>query len=214
MVERLFFAVSRGCLRFVIVVFPDHTHLLFLVFSSIHDTLTDISKQVHLNDKTTQESIQNVTVETSKVKGTRDQISCQILNKTTIILDKVKKTSEKITSCENAKSSPVPITNIAMNNQKPSEVPKYSDKQPNEKHQNPKPKQIKTLSAQHQNHEELSIDLTQENCDTVSTGYFKMQVIKQTALLIGCSLLKYVKVSDLKQSNKNFPNTTWKTVRP
>ena len=30
MVERLFFAVPRGCLQFVIVVFPDHTHLLFL----------------------------------------------------------------------------------------------------------------------------------------------------------------------------------------
>ena len=30
-VERLFLAVPQGCLRFVIVVFPDHTHLLFLV---------------------------------------------------------------------------------------------------------------------------------------------------------------------------------------
>ena len=30
MVERLFFAGPRGCLQFVIVVFPDHTHLLFL----------------------------------------------------------------------------------------------------------------------------------------------------------------------------------------
>ena len=29
MVERLFLAVPRGCLRFVIVVFPDHCHLLF-----------------------------------------------------------------------------------------------------------------------------------------------------------------------------------------
>ena len=29
-VERLFLAVPWGCLRFVIVVFPDHTHLLFL----------------------------------------------------------------------------------------------------------------------------------------------------------------------------------------
>ena len=27
--ERLFLAVPWGCLRFVIVVFPDHTHLLF-----------------------------------------------------------------------------------------------------------------------------------------------------------------------------------------
>ena len=29
MVERLFLAVPRGCLQFVILVFPDHTHLLF-----------------------------------------------------------------------------------------------------------------------------------------------------------------------------------------
>ena len=29
MVERLFLAMPRGCQQFVIVVFPDHTHLLF-----------------------------------------------------------------------------------------------------------------------------------------------------------------------------------------
>ena len=31
-VERLFLAVPRGCLGFVIVVFPDHTHSQFLFF--------------------------------------------------------------------------------------------------------------------------------------------------------------------------------------
>ena len=31
MVEWLFLAVPCGCLQFVIVVFPDHTHLLFLI---------------------------------------------------------------------------------------------------------------------------------------------------------------------------------------
>ena len=31
MVERLFLAVPGGCLQFVIVVFPDHTHLLFFI---------------------------------------------------------------------------------------------------------------------------------------------------------------------------------------
>ena len=31
MVERLFLAVPRGSLQFVIVVFPDHTYLLFLI---------------------------------------------------------------------------------------------------------------------------------------------------------------------------------------
>ena len=34
MVEPLYLAVPRGCLQFVIVVFPDHTHLLFL--NNIH----------------------------------------------------------------------------------------------------------------------------------------------------------------------------------
>ena len=29
--EGLFIAMSWGCLRFVIVVFPDHTHLLFKI---------------------------------------------------------------------------------------------------------------------------------------------------------------------------------------
>ena len=33
MVEQLFLAVPRGCLQFVIVVFTDHTHLLFFIGS-------------------------------------------------------------------------------------------------------------------------------------------------------------------------------------
>ena len=36
MVERLFLAVPGGCLQFVIVVFPDHTHLLFFI-ESVHE---------------------------------------------------------------------------------------------------------------------------------------------------------------------------------
>ena len=37
MVERLFLAVPRGCLQFVIVVFPDHTHLLFFIKFAYHN---------------------------------------------------------------------------------------------------------------------------------------------------------------------------------
>ena len=36
MVERLFLALQGGCLQFVIVVFPDHTHLLFFTGSLIY----------------------------------------------------------------------------------------------------------------------------------------------------------------------------------
>ena len=35
MVEWLFLVVPHGCLQFVIVVFPDYTHLLFLVMSGM-----------------------------------------------------------------------------------------------------------------------------------------------------------------------------------
>ena len=40
MVELLFLAVTLGCLRFVIVVFPDHTHLLFLLFFLVPERVT------------------------------------------------------------------------------------------------------------------------------------------------------------------------------
>ena len=36
MVERLFLAMPRGCLQFVIVVFPDHTHYFTYVASNLH----------------------------------------------------------------------------------------------------------------------------------------------------------------------------------
>ena len=47
MVERLFLAVPRGCLRFVIVVFSDHIHILFLGHSNYRQepTRTDKSRQ-------------------------------------------------------------------------------------------------------------------------------------------------------------------------
>ena len=40
MVERLFLAVPRGCLLLVIVVIPDHTHLLFLHLSISNDIVS------------------------------------------------------------------------------------------------------------------------------------------------------------------------------
>ena len=44
MVERLFLAVPRDCLQFVIVVFSDHTRLLFLIKK------LDLSLQNKLNN--------------------------------------------------------------------------------------------------------------------------------------------------------------------
>ena len=49
MVERLFLVVPRGCLQFVIVVFPDHTHLLFLVVSAVLTFWVGIGRTVILH---------------------------------------------------------------------------------------------------------------------------------------------------------------------
>ena len=51
MVERLFLAVPLGCLQFVIVVFPDHTHLLFFMCLLVllrftHVLTTEISSRI------------------------------------------------------------------------------------------------------------------------------------------------------------------------
>ena len=42
-VVRLFLPIPRVCLQFVIVVFPEHSHLLFFIFCIFHAT-------VHLNN--------------------------------------------------------------------------------------------------------------------------------------------------------------------
>ena len=41
-VERLFLAMPQGCLRFVILVFPDHTHLLFFINEAYNYKIIDI----------------------------------------------------------------------------------------------------------------------------------------------------------------------------
>ena len=48
MVERLFLAVPGGCLQFVIVVFPDHTHLLFLLVFFSKFCICSVSQLVWL----------------------------------------------------------------------------------------------------------------------------------------------------------------------
>ena len=48
MVERLFLAAQWGCLRFVIVVFPDHTHLLFLKAGKVYIFRAFESRKVYI----------------------------------------------------------------------------------------------------------------------------------------------------------------------
>ena len=54
LVLRLFLAVPRGCLQFVIVVFPDHTHLLIL--KSVY---LELRFSVHIAPNTTSNTLNN-----------------------------------------------------------------------------------------------------------------------------------------------------------
>ena len=45
MVDRLFLAVPRGCLRFVLVVFPDHTHYFWKLYNFIQFFCKHLSRQ-------------------------------------------------------------------------------------------------------------------------------------------------------------------------
>ena len=55
MVEWLFLAVPRGCLRFVIEVFPDYTHLLF--FTSLE--VKSVLESLQLGKSSAQDGINN-----------------------------------------------------------------------------------------------------------------------------------------------------------
>ena len=51
MVERLFLTVPRGCLQFVIVVFPDHTHLLFLTTGLVNMSIDGLFANLGLTGR-------------------------------------------------------------------------------------------------------------------------------------------------------------------
>ena len=74
MVERLFLAVPRGCLQFVIVVFPDHTHLLFLVLPSkiYRGTLVPVDTFFSESQTCQSESIPSMTGRCFKLSDTTD----------------------------------------------------------------------------------------------------------------------------------------------
>ena len=51
MVERLFLATPQGSLQFVIVVFPDHTHLLFLIITIFAPRCIYVTNIPHKNER-------------------------------------------------------------------------------------------------------------------------------------------------------------------
>ena len=88
MVERLFLAVPRGCLRFVIVVFPDHTHLLFLIADclTLNETISyeEVRKCVYEAKLRKASGIDNTLLYSFKRYVRSSEIDANLYNKATI----------------------------------------------------------------------------------------------------------------------------------
>ena len=74
MVERLFLTVPRGCLRFVIVVFPDHTRLLVLISK---DALPKIHYICYLSISCLLRPAHEILLFIEHIRATKDQASLQ-----------------------------------------------------------------------------------------------------------------------------------------
>ncbi|MEW8547186.1 MAG: GDSL-type esterase/lipase family protein, partial [Candidatus Thiodiazotropha sp.] len=200
---------------------------------NINDKLTALSRQISCNDRTMSESIETLNVSTNNLKTNFDQKTCQLLNKTSAVLEKVKsradsvKTaispsqrildSEIIRSASSTSSQSTNTNEVTRKQVQPTkegtntrDVPINANLKPSGlKNQNSKPKQPKKRISQNvdtRDENEL-IDLT----DTLKPTKF----INRSTLLVGSSILKGVKVNELKSNVavRSFPGATIETLR-
>ena len=192
-------------------------HVLSARFESciggINDRLSALSKQISSNDKTVTESIENLNSSTNIIKYTFEQKTNQILNKTNSVMDKLKPQAESVNKTIKQIKSIKQLESKQPNNHKDIPIDTLKPGENNDKQQIAKPKyrniQIKTKSINldtnlqkgkgqqrsntHRDYE--TIDLTHESKTHASKNH-----IRQTTLLVGSSLLKGIRNSDLKQN--------------
>ena len=174
----------------------------------INDRLTSLSKQINTKDKCITNSLENISSSTNNIKTVLDQKSNQILNKTSAVLDKLKMKSDDVDKTINlSKSIEKPLaehskekskTKHRESKQNPENTkvaqnkPKYRNITINPEHKIPSPKSSEVPQNSDANLDHETIALTCE----------PKKRIPQSTLLVGSSLLKGVRVSDLK------PDTT------
>lgn len=178
----------------------------------LQDRLTALSKRINANDKSLVDSLDILKSSTNTIKTAFDQKTNQILNKTNTAIEKVKLQTESFKTIINqSKSTPNGESTEAKSNLNQRDCEFVSTKTPNKqpvKSTKPKyknvqagsksaqkstvgPKQSQNFRPQIANDVE-TIDLTNETA----------KKINQSTLLIGSSLLKGVRTSDL------MPNRT------
>ena len=204
---------------------PNCTHTLI-------DKLTALCKRIDCNDRRTSETLECIVDASDNLKTSFDQKTCQILNKTATIIDKVKvhcdsinnnhvQTNEK--TDERNKTNEKSIT-IHLNSNDKRSV-QTNQKLPT----NPNPNTRKTEHTKSTNSNNRHS--TRDNCRRVPAGRNPdmqehetvdltcspqpKKTINQSTLLVGSSIFKNIKVSELKKNTavRSFPGATVKTLQ-
>ena len=116
---------------------------------------------------------------------------------------------------QNKPAQKKPTDSNQPTNRKAADEKSKNNKQPTTKAQTSKTQKSIPSASHDQIHHEDSIDLTENDLNDDFTEVKKVKIIKQSTLLIGSSLLKNVKVSDLNKSTavRTFPRATIDTIK-
>ena len=185
----------------------------------INDRLTSLSKQMNTKDKSVTGSLESLTSSTNNIKTVLDQKSNQILNKTSAVLDKLKSQADAVDkTIQQSKSTGKPEVEQSKETSKPKHGDNYKIPEtikvaqskpkyilPVSEQQTSKPKISEALQTSDANLEHETIDLTVES----------KKRITQSTLLVGSSLLKGVRVSDLRPGTtvRSFSGARADTIR-
>ena len=195
------------------------TSMMERSIENINDRITALNRHMSTNDKSLTGVLETLSTTTNTIKSNLDQKSCQILNKTSAVLDKVK-SSKTEKPKQNRTTEARILTSVSSDKQqtkspqshKPPQTAGNSSRKQTERvnkihDKNLHQKQIShNLTVQKQNQSIVDVDLTQSHQPT--------KIIKQSTLLVGSSILKNVKTSELNRNTtvRSFPGATIETL--
>ena len=183
----------------------------------INDKLTALSKQITCNDKKLSETLSSMNATTDNLKTSLDQKTCQLLNKTTTIIDKLKTQGETLNQTSTYHSAGPAQDKNSNANQNSTITSQHADRSDNETQNKKQPGNNKSQNKQNKitsHPTEPSAQRSPSVVDTETiidlTSSTPKKEITQPTLLVGSSILKGVKVSELNKNTavRTFPGAT------
>ena len=198
---------------------------------NVNDRITSVARQINSKELCITESLESLQTVTNGLKTSFDQKSCQIINKTTAVFEKVKAHEENFKNIkmipdqhqdqqtmnpnktQNRPSKPdytKPKNNTNLTNAKSKKIRKPMEET---KVTTPKPKYQTEKTTQHSSPGELHS--TNDEHEVIDLTNKPTKVIHKPTLLVGSSILKGVKTSDLNPNVaiKSFPGATTDSIK-